>query len=927
MGTGTLLRGTNPLGYQKTVQFAAALGYYGLICLADRAILAPLFGYQGLFYRAPSAWTQISVLGLILLCTAVTPVRYRQPSDGVLYMLLPLVVIPVLEVAATDVIFTNIARDLIISFSGAYILLAAISVVPRRPWSRSTRLSLRQVWLIAASLSVVSYSMMFASFGIQFKLLKFSDVYSVRSVFDEQGGGLLTYLLNWQANVINPLFIVRGVQSRRILPLLAGALGDFLIYTTTGYKSVLFSVFVIVAILFALRSKDSLRRRPAIGARLGLAFAALVSAAYVIDTVSHTFIWTSIFVRRMTLVPGVNTGDYYQYFTFVASKTHLAYGAIGALAGSSGSIPPSQQISLAIYHSTTGDPNVNIWADAYANFGYAGVIAFTLALAAFLWFYDRVAQNADRQLATILVTVPALSLANSALFTCLLTHGMLLGLFLIMLSPRIAGQVGETQGRQANMAVLGSPVGTGMKLLRYRNQCRRLVTLPRIGVKSGRHHNHSLYSRILAHRKREQDTSSAHRADQVRVRKAGFTVLIGCGLGNVVGFLAIPLISRIFEPAVFGQFALISGVASVFVGVASFRFEVRALSTADDAKARGLIWLGLLTSGIWSAGLTLAAGLAVALWHLNGYWLATGILVFLAALENLGSAVMTRAQRYRSLSAANFAQSASMGVIQLLLGVISPGADALLAGFGLSRLSFLPAFRKASRTIPRVPASWKENRRFAELAGGSAFLNALTGSAPIILVSMFYGDAAAGQLAIGIRVLITPLSIISQAAAFANLGEVSRMLRVGDNNAAQLVRHGMYDLFAVGLIPCALAGVLGSWAVPFVLGQKWREAGLLLTVQAAGALAQFVAAPFSQLLNVTEDNRRLLIWDSGRFAVTILSFCAARIAGLSPVWAVGCASVALVFVYCALARLVLRAVARHQFHPAADAIASASRVG
>jgi O-antigen/teichoic acid export membrane protein len=315
------------------------------------------------------------------------------------------------------------------------------------------------------------------------------------------------------------------------------------------------------------------------------------------------------------------------------------------------------------------------------------------------------------------------------------------------------------------------------------------------------------------------------------------------------------------------------------------------------------------------------------LWHLNGYWLATGILVFLAALENLGSAVMTRAQRYRSLSAANFVQSASMGVIQLLLGVISPGADALLAGFGLSRLSFLPAFRKATRTIPRVPASWKENRRFAELAGGSAFLNALTGSAPIILVSMFYGDAAAGQLAIGIRVLITPLSIISQAAAFANLGEVSRMLRVGDKSAAQLVRHGMRDLFAVGLIPCALAGVLGSWAVPFVLGQKWREAGLLLTVQAAGALAQFVAAPFSQLLNVTEDNRRLLIWDSERFAVTILSFCAARIAGLSPVWAVGCASVALVFVYCALARLVLRAVARHKFHPAADVIASVSKVG
>lgn len=464
MATGTLLRGANPLSYHKLVQFAAVSGYYGLICLTDRTILAPLFGYQGLFYRSASTWTQIEVLALILLCTAVLPVRYRQPSDGVLYMLLPLVVIPVLTVAATDVIFADVAGDLMVSISGAYLLLAAIAMVPRRPWNRAGRLTLQQVWLVAGLLSIVSYTMMFATFGVQFKLLSFSDVYGVRAVFDEGGSGLLTYLLSWQANVINPFFIVRGVQSRRIMPVLAGALGDFLIYTTTGYKSVPLSVFSIAAILFLLRRKASSGKPPAIGTGIGLAFAALVTVAYAIDTVNHSFIWTSIFVRRMTLVPGVNTGDYFQYFTFVASKTHLAYGGIGALTGAHSATPPAQQIALAIYNSTTGDPNVNIWADAYANFGHAGVIAFTLVLAAFLWFYDRVAQNADRQMATIFITVSSLSLANSALFTCLLTHGMLLALLLIMLCPQIAPQAGETRGRQVDMAVSGFPADTEMKL-------------------------------------------------------------------------------------------------------------------------------------------------------------------------------------------------------------------------------------------------------------------------------------------------------------------------------------------------------------------------------------------------------------------------------------------------------------------------------
>ena len=404
----------------------------------------------------------------------------------------------------------------------------------------------------------------------------------------------------------------------------------------------------------------------------------------------------------------------------------------------------------------------------------------------------------------------------------------------------------------------------------------------------------------------------AHPSSRGRVRKAGFTVLMGRGLGNAVSLLAAPLISRVFEPAIYGQFALITGVVSVFVGVSTFRLEVQALRTADDAEATGLIWLGLLASGAWGAGLTLAAVVAVASWHLTGYWLSAGVLVFLASLQNLGPAALTRDRRYHSLAVQNFFQGASLGVVQLLLGLISASAGALLAGFGVARLGWLTALRRPRRGMPRSSALMRQNKRFMALAGSSAFFNALTGSAPILLVAVLYGDAAVGQLAIGLRVLVTPLSIIGQSAASANLGEVSCMLRVSDDNAVRVVRHGMRDLLAVGLIPCIAAGAVGVWAVPFLLGQKWREAGLLLAVLATGALAQFVVSPFSQLMNLTGDNRRLLMWDTGRFGVTVLSFCVPRAAGMSVVGAVGCWSVAMVVVYGALALLIPRAITRNQ---------------
>jgi O-antigen/teichoic acid export membrane protein len=387
--------------------------------------------------------------------------------------------------------------------------------------------------------------------------------------------------------------------------------------------------------------------------------------------------------------------------------------------------------------------------------------------------------------------------------------------------------------------------------------------------------------------------------------------LIGSGLGLGVSLLLTPFIARVFEPAVYGSFALITAVASVFVGVSTFRLEVQAQRVTDDAEASGLIRLGLVAACAWGAVLTLAACAAIVLWDINDFWLSTGILVFLASLQLLGSAVLTRARRYRNLAVANFVQGASLSVVQLFLGLASAGVGSLIAGFGAARLGWLPALRQPRCETPRIATLWKGNRRFAALAGSSAFINSLTSQLPVLLTSIFYGDATVGQLAIAIRILVTPLGIVGQSAASANIGEVGHLLRRGDDTAARVVRSGMRDLLAIGLIPCSVAGALSAWAVPFILGKEWHEAGLLLAVLAVGTLAQFVAAPFSQLLNVTGNNRFLLIWDTGRFCATVLSLCIPWALGLSAVWAIGTWSVALIVVYGALARLTIHAVATY----------------
>ncbi len=398
---------------------------------------------------------------------------------------------------------------------------------------------------------------------------------------------------------------------------------------------------------------------------------------------------------------------------------------------------------------------------------------------------------------------------------------------------------------------------------------------------------------------------------QGEVRKASFIVLIGGGLGLGISTLLTPFITRIFDPAVYGSFALVTAVTSIFVGISTFRLEVQAQKVSDNAEASALVRLGFVTTCAWGAALTLSACVAVALWHVNVYWLSLGVLVVLASLQLLGSAVLTRSRDYRRLAIANFAQNAGLGVLQLFLGLFSASVGSLLAGFGAARLYWVPTLSQPKNKRLGMVRLWNENRLFAITAGSSAFINSVTSVLPVLLTSLFFGATAVGELAIAMRIIVVPLTVIGTAAGSAIVGEVGRLLRSGDQSAVRVVRSGMRDLLAVGFIPCGLAAALAVWAVPFILGREWREAGQLLAVLSIGALAQFVVAPFSLLVSMTGQNRLLLLWDTQRCCATVLSLYIPWMLGLSSVWAISCYSVALVGVYISLAWLILRSVASY----------------
>ena len=88
------------------------------------------------------------------------------------------------------------------------------------------------------------------------------------------------------------------------------------------------------------------------------------------------------------------------------------------------------------YFHHPSNANVHLWGYGYASLGFPGMFLFTVLLWGVLWVYDSVAQGRDPKITTIMIGIPAFTLANTSLLTSLLHHGVALAILLVALLPK-----------------------------------------------------------------------------------------------------------------------------------------------------------------------------------------------------------------------------------------------------------------------------------------------------------------------------------------------------------------------------------------------------------------------------------------------------------------------------------------------------------
>ncbi|WP_164525543.1 lipopolysaccharide biosynthesis protein [Siminovitchia acidinfaciens] len=367
---------------------------------------------------------------------------------------------------------------------------------------------------------------------------------------------------------------------------------------------------------------------------------------------------------------------------------------------------------------------------------------------------------------------------------------------------------------------------------------------------------------------------------------AKFKGLLGLLTGNVLAqaiyIAAIPIIARIYTPDQIGELTLLISILAIINVFATLKLELALPIESNNSRLINLLVACLLIL----TAITLLTFIGVHLvWSYKIYaesiWIyLLPVMLFGEGLYNLAIYYSIRLQNYKGIAVSKFSKSLLTNGSQITFGTLNSGSLSLVAGdifgrlLGANRLlkNIFDLLKENRKSISkkRVLESVKFHRKFPLLSSVSAFFNSSALQMFPIFLGMMYSNYYLGLFAMGQRILISPMTLISQAVGQFFLGNATELVREGNIHKLKLTfyRYAI-SLFGISLVIVLLVVLFSEKLIFLFLGSQWHETKEVIKLISFMVVIQFSVSPLSQILNILKKQELQFIWDLTRFIFVV----------------------------------------------------------
>ncbi len=271
-------------------------------------------------------------------------------------------------------------------------------------------------------LNIIIIIIRYTGLNISFDL---SDVYEARTIFKQNQIPTILRYLFFGSTMVFPIVVVYALKTKKRKLAAVAAACQLLAFFSDGRKSTLF-MLILTIIGYYFVKNFSIKLIP-----VGSFGIILLGFAEKLFCHSNNII--NYIIRRLYLIPAYLNYAYYDYFSG-SPKDMLRQSIMGRLGFES---PYTQPIPEAVGTQYYGGSYCNngLFSDAFANFGFIGVIVFPIILAlAFKWL-DRCSENLSLGASLGIIISMSVAFLSSFFFTVMLTHGFIISCIVVYAMP------------------------------------------------------------------------------------------------------------------------------------------------------------------------------------------------------------------------------------------------------------------------------------------------------------------------------------------------------------------------------------------------------------------------------------------------------------------------------------------------------------
>jgi hypothetical protein len=425
--------------WERFLVVFGVLCYVALFQWMYEYYLYPTWDYFGFHYEPPP-WPYLALAWILSVTPSLwMPMKLQRPSQLAYWVLFVAVFIPSIFVPLY--VGLDTPEEVSMLMLALFVGFALIGWCYRMPLLRVSQRSIssRNFWTWFSGITAALALWMLVVFRHHLQILSFNDIYALRDIQnDVSEGTLVNYAFMLLTGAFNPFLIGAGLFYRRKWLLLAGVLGQLLVYSVGGTKGSILSIAFISGFyaLFRLgRQPFALKLVFGTLALVGSLCLSFALAGYDVAPLQLHSVVLFVVLMRTFSSNGLMTAWYFNFFqtnphTFYSHVkginwfVHFPYDRTAAL-----------EIGSAFMGSPEADPTAHFWAiDGIGAMGLPGIVLISIFCAVVFWVLDSASQRHDPRLAALVTCYAAYNIANISLFTSLFSGGLallILGLYLM----------------------------------------------------------------------------------------------------------------------------------------------------------------------------------------------------------------------------------------------------------------------------------------------------------------------------------------------------------------------------------------------------------------------------------------------------------------------------------------------------------------